>query len=141
MKLANRKKITIEDAIVSKVYQLLICTQKTNVTPFPAHFGRKPVTSERSDILNEEAVTKAQVDAGRRHNREQNKAVSRFMFHPKLSNSIPRIERSVELKLARTVSERSKRDLRVLWDTLAPWSTVVSTSPTKTVIKEPGVQQ
>ena len=141
MKLANRKKkFTIEDAIVSTVYQLRICTQKTtNVTPFQAHFGRKQVTGERNDILIEEAMTKAQVDAGRRHNREQNQAVSRFMFHPKLFISIPRTERSVELKLARKVSKRSKRDLRGVWDTLAPGSTVVRTSPTKTVMKEPGV--
>ena len=72
MKLANGKnKFTIEDAIVSTVYQVRVCTQTTtNVTPFQAHFGRKQVTGERSDILIEEAMTKAQLDAGRRNNRE-----------------------------------------------------------------------
>ena len=39
------------------------------------------------------------------------------------------------------MSKRSKRDLRGLWDTLAPGSTVVRTSPTTTVIKEPGVPE
>ena len=51
----------------------------------------------------------------------------------------PRAEKSLDIKLARKVSERSKRDLRGLWETLAPGSTVIRTSPTTTVIKEPGV--
>ena len=33
------------------------------------------------------------------------------------------------------------RDLRGLWDTLAPGSTVVRTSPTTSVIKEPDVRE
>ena len=46
MKLDSRNKTcTIKDAIKSIVYQLRICKQKTtNVTPFLAHFGRKPNT-------------------------------------------------------------------------------------------------
>ena len=46
MKLDNRNKtFTIKEAIKSIVYQLRICKQKTtNVTPFQAHFGRKPNT-------------------------------------------------------------------------------------------------
>ena len=47
----------------------------------------------------------------------------------------------MELKLARKVFERSKKDLRGLWETLAPGSTVVRTSPTTTVIREPGVPE
>ena len=46
MKLDNRNQsFTIKEAIKSIVYQLRICKQKTtNVTPFQAHFGRKPNT-------------------------------------------------------------------------------------------------
>ena len=46
MKLNNRNnKFTIKEAIKSTVYQLRICKQKTkNVTPFKAHFARKPNT-------------------------------------------------------------------------------------------------
>ena len=48
MKLANRSNtLTINNATKSIVYQLRICKCKqktTNVTPFQAHFGRKPKT-------------------------------------------------------------------------------------------------
>ena len=60
-------------------------------------------------------------------------------MHLKLNNPIPRSERSLEVKLARKSSKRSQRDLHGLWETLAPGSTVVRTSPTTTVIKETGV--
>ena len=83
----------------------------------------------------------AKVDAGRRYNGDKNKSISRFIMHPKLNNPILRTERSLELKLARKVSKRSKKDLRGLWETLAPGSSVVRTSPTTTVIKEPGVPE
>ena len=86
-------------------------------------------------------MQKAQVDAGRSYNGDKSKSISRFIMHPKLNNPIPRSERSLEVKLARKVSKRSKRDLRGLWETLAPGSTVVRTSPTTTVIKEPGVPE
>ena len=110
MKLDSRNNtFAIKEAINSIVYQLRICKQKTaNVTPFQAHFGKKPNTplsnistkprssnlsyknilhhyldadtvpvddyldengwlaSDRSDILIEEAMQKAHVDAGRR---------------------------------------------------------------------------
>ena len=99
------------------------------------------VTGDRSDILIEEAMQRAQVDAGRRYNGEHNKSVSRFILHPKLNNPIPRSEQSLDLKLARKVTKRSKSDLRGLWETLAPGSTVVRTSDTTTVIKEPGVPE
>ena len=70
------------------------------------------VTGDRSDILIEEAMQKAQVDAGRRYNGDRNKSISRFIVHPKLNNPIPRTEKSLDLKLARKVTKRSKRDLR-----------------------------
>ena len=65
------------------------------------------VTGERSDILVEEAMSKAQVDAGRRYNRDKNKSVSRFILHPKLTNPILRTERSLEFNLTRKFSKRS----------------------------------
>ena len=99
------------------------------------------MTGDRSDILIDEAMQRAQVDAGRRYNGDHNKSVSRFILHPKLNNPIPRTEQSLDLKLARKVTKRSKRDLRGLWETLAPGSTVVRTSNTTTVIKEPGVPE
>ena len=86
-------------------------------------------------------MQKAQVDAGRRYNGDHNKSISRFIMHPKLNNPIPRTEQSLDLKLARKVTKRSKRDLRGLWETLAPGSTVVRTSDTTTVIKESGVPE
>ena len=158
MKLDTRNNtFTIKEAIRSIVYQLRICKQKTtNVTPFQAHFGRKPntplsnlsttpkssnlsyenilhhyldadtvpvedyldengwETGDRSDILIDEVMQRAQVDAGRRYNGDHNKSVSRFILHPKLNNPIPRTEQSLDLKLARKVTKRSKRDLRGL---------------------------
>ena len=92
------------------------------------------MSGDRSDLLIEEAMG----NAGRRYNGEHNKSVSRFIMHPKLNNPIPRSEKSLDLKLARKLTKRSKRDLRGLWETLAPGSTVVRTSDTTTVIKEPG---
>ena len=86
-------------------------------------------------------MQKAQVDAGRRYNGDHNKSISRFIVHPKLNNPIPRTEQSLDLKLARKVTKRSKRDLRGLWETLASGSTVVRTSYTTTVIKEPDVPE
>ena len=47
--------------------------------------------------------------------------------------------RPLELKLARKATKRSNRDLRGLCDTLVPGSTVVLTSPSTTVFKEPGI--
>ena len=46
MKIDNRNNtFTIKEAIKSIVFQLSLCKQKTtNVTPFQAHFGRKPNT-------------------------------------------------------------------------------------------------
>ena len=41
------------------------------------------VSGDRSDILIEESMQKAQVHAGRRYNEEHNKSVFRFIMHPK----------------------------------------------------------
>ena len=67
------------------------------------------VSGDRSGLLIEEAMHKAQVDAGRRYNGEHNKSVSRFIMQPKLNNPIPRSEKSLDLKLARKVTKRSER--------------------------------
>ena len=99
------------------------------------------VNGDRIDQLIEEAMQKAQVDAGGRYNGDTNKLVSRFIMHLKLNNPIPRSEKSLEIKLARKVSKSFKRDLRGLWETLAPDSTVVRTSDMTTVIREPGVPE
>ena len=153
MKLDSRNNtFTMKEAIKSIVYQLLICKQKTkNVTPFQAHFGRKPntplsnistipkssnlsyesilhhyldadtvpvedyledngwVSGDRSDILIEEAMQKAQVDMGRRYNGEHDKSVSRFIMHPKLNNPIPRSQKSLDLKLAKLDPKSDKK--------------------------------
>ena len=101
--------------------------------------GNGWVSGDRSGILIEEAMQKAQVDAGRRYNGEHNKSVARFIIHPKPNNPIPRSGKSLDLKLARNVTKRPERDLRGLWETLAPGSTVERTSDTTTVINEPGV--
>ena len=50
------------------------------------------VTGDRSDIPIEEAMQKAQVDAGRTHNGDKNKSISRIIMHPKLNNPIPQSE-------------------------------------------------
>ena len=86
-------------------------------------------------------MSKAQVDAGQRYNGDKNKSISRFILHPKFTNPMPRTERSLELKLARKMSKHYKRDLRGLWGTLAPGSTVIRTLPTTTTIKETGVPE
>ena len=81
------------------------------------------------------------MDAERRYNGDTNKSVSRFIMHPKLNNPIPLSKKSLEIKLVHKVSKWFKRDLRGQWETLAPGSTVVRTSDTTTVIREPGVPE
>ena len=97
------------------------------------------MTRERSGIFIEEAMAKAQVDAGRRYNGEKNQFVSRFILRPQLTKPIPQSDRSLELELTRKITKRSKRELLGLWHTLVTGSTVVRTYPTITVIKEPCV--
>ena len=102
--------------IFSKAVQCKPCTEiDADTVPVEDYLDDNGcVTGERSDTLVEEATTKAKVDAGRRHNGDKNKSVSRLILHPKFKNPIPRTERSLELKLARKVSKRSMRDLRGL---------------------------
>ena len=95
------------------------------------------VSGDRSDILIEEAMQKAQVGTGRRYNGEHNKSVSRFIIHPKLNKPILAVRKIVRTEMTRKVTKRPKRDLRGLWETLAPGSTVER----PTVIKEPGVPE
>ena len=129
--------------ILNKAAQCKPCTDiDADTVPVEEYLDENGwVTGDRSDILIEEAMQKAQVDAGRRYNGDHNKFFSRFIMHPKMNNPIPRTEQSLDLKLARKATKRSKRDLRGLWETLAPGSTVVRTSDTTTVIKEPGVPE
>ena len=126
--------------ILNKAAQCKPCTDiDANTAPVEDYLDDNGWVT--TDILIEEAMQKAQVDAGRRYNGDKNKSTSRFIMHPKLNNSIPRSERSLEVKLARKFSKRSKRNLRGLWETLVPGSNVVRTLPTTTVVKEPGVPE
>ena len=129
--------------ILNKAAQCKPCTDiDADTVPVEDYLDENGwVTGDCSDILIEEAMHKAQVDAGRRYNGDHNKSISRFIVHPKLNNPIPRTEQSPDLNLTRKVTKRSKRDLRGLWETLAPGSTVVRTTDTTTVIKEPGVPE
>ena len=73
LKLDNRNNtFSIKEAIKSIVYQLRICKQKTtHVTPFQAHFGRKPntplsniSTTPKSSNLSYENILHHYLDAG-----------------------------------------------------------------------------
>ena len=99
------------------------------------------MTGEISDMLLEEAMNKVKLDVGRRYNSDTNKSVAHFILHPKLTIPISMSETFVKLKLARKVTERSERNIKGVWDTLAPGSTVVCTSPSTAVIEEPGVPE
>ena len=78
------------------------------------------VLSETSKIMIEEVMNRDQVGAGQQYNCDQKHLVSNFIIHPKITNPIPRSKRSLELKLARMVTKRLKKDRCRLWDTLAP---------------------
>ena len=97
--------------------------------------------AKRSDIKVEEAMTHAQGEAGRRYNGDKIKSASRFILQPKITKPVCRTENSLELKLARKLNKRSKKDLRCLWDALAPGIVVTRTSPTSTTLREPGVPE
>ena len=83
-------------------------------------------------------MTRAQVDAGRRYNGDRNKFVCDFILHSKLTKPMFRTETSLEIKLARKVRKRSKRDFPGLWEFFVPGNTVIRTSTTTTVIRERG---
>ena len=84
-------------------------------------------------------MNKAQQDAGFRYRDSENKE-SRFIIHPKLTNPIPRTEKSLNVKLARKLpnKKRAKRQLAGLYEVLKPGSFVTKSSPTTTIINEPG---
>ena len=94
---------------------------------------------ERSDLDIEKSMNKAQQDAGLRYRDSDNKE-SRFIIHPKLTNPIPRTEKSLNVKLARKLpnKNRAKRQLAGLYEVLKPGSFVTKFSPTTTIINEPG---
>ena len=94
---------------------------------------------ERSDTeleLNRDRLSK---DAGKRKNEDPNKE-SRVIPHPEVGLLVPRIEASLEFKLAkkRPRTKRSKKSLDGLYDVLATGSSAVKTDKFTSVIKEPG---
>ena len=72
--------------------------------------------------------------------RDSDNKESRFITHPQLTNPIPRTERSLNVKLARKLpnKKRVKRQLAGLYEVLKPGSIVTKSSPTTTLINEPG---
>ena len=84
-------------------------------------------------------MCRAQQDAGLRYRDSDNKE-SRFITHAKISNTIPRNEASLNIKLARKLPNktRAKRQLAGLYEVLKPGSHVTKSSPTTTIINEPG---
>ena len=94
---------------------------------------------ERSDLDIEKSMNKAQQDAGLRYRNSDNKE-SRFIIHPKITNPIPRTEKSLNVKLARKLpnKKRAKRQLAGLYEVLKPGSFFTKSFPTTTIINEPG---
>ena len=72
----------------------------------------RSVNPDRSDLEIEKAICRAQQDAGRRYLNSDNKE-SRFIVHPKLTDPIPRTEKSLSIKLALKLpnKKRAKRQL------------------------------
>ena len=95
--------------------------------------------TERSDLDIEKSMNKEQQDAGLRYRDSDNKE-SRFIIHPKITNPIARTEKSLNVKLARKLpnKKRAKRQLAGLYEVLKPGSFVTKSSPTTTIINEPG---
>ena len=94
---------------------------------------------ERSDLDIEKSINRAQQDAGLRYRDSDNKEL-RFIIHAKLTNPIPRTEKSLNVKLARKLpnKKRAKRQLAGLYEVLKPGSFVIKSSPTTTKINQPG---
>ena len=97
------------------------------------------VNPNRSDTEIEQNMCQASLDAGSRYRDSDNKE-SRFITHPKLTDPIPRTEKSLSVKLARKLpnKKRAKRQLAGLYEVLKPGSFVTKSSPTTTKINEPG---
>ena len=94
---------------------------------------------ERSDIEIEVTKDKLGKEAMKRQKEDPNKE-PRLISHPDVGQSIPRTERSLEVKLAKKSprKKRSKKSLDGLYDVLAPGSSVIKTNEYTSVIKETG---
>ena len=94
---------------------------------------------DRSDTEIEKNMCQASLDAGQRYRDSDNKE-SRFITHPQLTDPIPRTEQSLKVQLARKLAnkKRAKRQLAGLYEVLKPGSFVTKSSPTTTIINEPG---
>ena len=84
-------------------------------------------------------MCQAQQDAGRRY-RDSTDKESRLIIHPKVTDAIPRTDASLKVKLARKLPhmKRAKKQLAGLFEVLKPGSYVTKSSPTTTIINEPG---
>ena len=84
-------------------------------------------------------MCREQQDTGR-HYRDSDDKESRFILHPKISNPIPKTEASLKVKLARKLpnEKRAMKQLAGLYEVLKPGSYVNKSSPTTTIINEPG---
>ena len=84
-------------------------------------------------------MCQASLDAGSRY-RDSDDKESRFITHPKLTDPIPRTEKSLSVKLAGKLpnKKRAKRQLAGLYEVLKPGSLVTKSSPPTTIINEPG---
>ena len=101
----------------------------------------KPDGSTPKEVISKlnKTMCTAQQDAGRRYRDSDNKE-SRFIIHSKLTDPIPRKEKLLNVKLARKLpnKKRAKRQLACLYEVLQPGSFVTKSSPTTTIINEPG---
>ena len=94
---------------------------------------------EKSDMDIEKSMNRAQQDPGLRYRDSDNKEW-RFIIHPKITNPIPRTEKSLNVKLARKLpnKKRAMRQLAGLYEVLKPGFFATTSSPTTTIINEPG---
>ena len=97
------------------------------------------INPNRSDTEIEKNMCQASLDTGYRY-RDSDYKESRFITHPKLTDPIPRTEKSLSVKLARKLrnKKRAKRQLAGLYEVLKPGTFVTKSSPTTTIINEPG---
>ena len=97
------------------------------------------VNPNRSDTEIEKKMCQASLDAGSCY-RDSDDKESRFISHPKLTDPIHRTEKSLSVKLPRKLSnkKRAKRQLAGRYEALKPGLFVTNSSPTMTIINEPG---
>ena len=100
------------------------------------------LTLNRSDTEVANNMCQASLDAGQRYRDSDNKE-SRFITHPQLTDPIPRTQQSLNVKLAQKLpnKKRAKRQLAGPYEVLKPLkpgSFVTKSSPTTTIISEPG---